>query len=106
MGNVGREEELYVEEGAREGMFFWYHFRRWLARKLVPKNLTVFCFDGMEDVGGSNAYDPKTDMGWFEVKLQYWDMEVTGSPESGKLVFHCRKRLESEDALNRQNSDR
>lgn len=31
----------------------WYRFRRWLVRKLVPPNMTVFCFDGMENIGGS-----------------------------------------------------
>lgn len=83
----------------------WYRFRQWLARKLVPKNLTVFCFDGMESVGGSNAYDPETMEGWFAVRLQYWDAETTGSPESGNWVFHLYKRTGNEDAVNRQNSD-
>ena len=66
----------------------WYRFRRWLVRKLVPPNMTVFCFDGMENIGGSNLYDP-----------------VLEIPESGTLVFHCQKIPQSANVQNHQNSD-
>ena len=83
----------------------WYRFRRWLVRKLVPPNMTVFCFDGMENIGGSNLYDPVLEIGWRSVRLQYWSTATTGSPESGTLVFHCQKRPQSANVQNHQNSD-
>ena len=83
----------------------WYRFRRWLVRKLVPPNMTVFCFDGMETNGRSNHPDPRLEPGWRSVKRQYWSTATTGSPESGTLVFHCQKIPQSANVQNHQNSD-
>lgn len=84
----------------------WYRFRRWLVRKLAPKDLTIFCFDGVKSVGASNAYDPELGEGWLAVKLQFWDYEVSGSPESGMMAFHLQKKPESEHDSNYQSCDK
>lgn len=84
---------------------WWYRFRRWLVRRLVPQDLTIFLFDGIERVGASNAYDPELDEGWLAVKLQYWDASTTEFHEDGSWSFHLCKRTQQSDGLNRQSSD-
>ena len=71
----------------------WYRFRRWLVRKLVPPNMTVFCFDGMENIGGSNLYDPVFRNRMALRKATILGTATTGSPESGTLVFTVKRDL-------------
>ena len=49
-----------------------YRFRRWLVMKLVPKNLKVFAFHGMETAPGTSVFDPENRLPWLTVNIEYW----------------------------------
>ena len=85
-------------------MSWWYRVRRWLARKLTPKDLTVFMIDDAESVGVSNAYDPANHEGWFRVILQYHD-EVIETLLDGSVLIHLYERPSKARAGSGQNCD-
>lgn len=85
-------------------LFSPYAIRKRIVRKLVPKDLTVLCFDGMDEIGGSNVYDPATMEGWLAVKVQFWDRISEETEENGRLIVRYGKKNRSKDALTHRNS--
>ena len=46
-----------------------YRLRRWLFLKLMPKNLGVYIFKGIEDAEGTGLLDLDTWRGWGRAKI-------------------------------------
>lgn len=57
-----------------------YRLRRWLVRKLIPRELTVFMCEDLRETG---LYDAKNMGSWFSVKIQWWDQTFFGETEEG-----------------------
>ena len=81
-----------------------YRIRQRIVRKLIPANMTVFCFAGMEEIGGTNLFDPATMEGWLEVKLQFWDLGEARE-ENGIVIVPLYKQHQNEGVANHQSFD-
>lgn len=66
-------------------MTIWYRFRRRLVKKLIPKDLKVFCFHGMDTAPGTSVYDPETGLPWLTVGIEFC-RDITVYPESDGLI--------------------